>query len=588
MFPFGGKHHAKKHDMGDSKHHKGNIYDSLVGAVHTLTASNVAVDTQTLNDAISAAIHGMDWQEGITNFHAMVTSEPPAPSDGDRYISTEAGVIPSTRQTVAIDDVCEWSTADSEWKIYTPEDGWAVLEEGVDPNIAWWYSGVQWRKLGTIIDHPNLLNLNWSVAGHVIDADIDMNDKKLVDCRHFDVYYASGAHGNNTTGDGSINNPYASIQKVVDNHLIQGGHVIIHTDLTTSQIVTLPDYVADTYVEVIGDFSKENFDCLGQVNITVGDFCVVTVRGVKCSFADSVGLVSGAIVILEGGKIESLDAASTIDFLLYLTEMSATAETRLAAASSVAGLGVREDGDLVTWGNGTNALDAKGLLIKNVGNPVAGTDGDNKDSRDGAISTHAGLTASVHNFDASGNAPAQSHGNEKHSTAFIPATEKGAASGVATLTASSKHTSSEIPFGAVAGTVCEGNDSRLSDSRVPTIIQGSEEAEDTTIEVTFQQSYRFSPTLEIAKYIVMASLELTIACGDDAIAKVEIDDTTEILTTRATPINVDNLYDVHSCVYLFNCGSAGVHNFDFDFMSQGGIKTAKIRRKRIVLMKVVE
>lgn len=44
---------------------------------------------------------------------------------------------------------------------------------------------------------------------------------------------------------------------------------------------------------------------------------------------------------------------------------------------------------------------------------------------------------------------------------------KGAVSGYASLTVSQKHLSTEIPFGSAINTVCQGNDSRLSDSRTP-------------------------------------------------------------------------------------------------------------------------
>ena len=54
------------------------------------------------------------------------------------------------------------------------------------------------------------------------------------------------------------------------------------------------------------------------------------------------------------------------------------------------------------------------------------------------LATHAALTASVHNFDASGNAPAQTHDNTRHTSAFLLASEKAAASGVASLNSSSK------------------------------------------------------------------------------------------------------------------------------------------------------
>lgn len=193
MHGFGRKGHTRKHDIGSSVDHKGNIFDALKGAVHALTAANVAVDTQTLNDAIAAAIVGMQWQPPIIRFEAMVTNEPVAPSDGDRYISTEAGTIPSTTQAVLIGDVCEWDTPTGLWIVTTPNDGWAVIEQGVDPNIAWWFNGTIWRKLGTIVDHSNLLNLNWSVAMHIIDTSVNFNGHTIYH-DDGDMLLASGCH----------------------------------------------------------------------------------------------------------------------------------------------------------------------------------------------------------------------------------------------------------------------------------------------------------------------------------------------------------------------------------------------------------
>ena len=42
-----------------------------------------------------------------------------------------------------------------------------------------------------------------------------------------------------------------------------------------------------------------------------------------------------------------------------------------------------------------------------------------------SIATHASATTSVHNFDSSGNAPAQTHGNERHTLSFVTATWTG-------------------------------------------------------------------------------------------------------------------------------------------------------------------
>jgi len=264
MLGFGRKGHPRKHDIADALSHKGDIYDALIGAINALTAANVAVDKKTLDDAIAAAIVGMQWQPPIIRFEAMVTNEPALPSDGDRYISTEAGDIPSTTQAVLVDDVCEWDSGTSLWIVTTPEDGWAVIEQGVDPNIVWWYSGTAWRKLGTIVDHSNLFNLNWSVAGHVMDTVLDMNSNQINELadatlstdaiNRGQISYPSGAkftycsqsRGNDTTGDGSHAFPYATIQKAID-QIGENEHRIIIVDEdenSTTQNVTLPDAVS--------------------------------------------------------------------------------------------------------------------------------------------------------------------------------------------------------------------------------------------------------------------------------------------------------------------------------------------------------
>ena len=61
-------------------------------------------------------------------------------------------------------------------------------------------------------------------------------------------------------------------------------------------------------------------------------------------------------------------------------------------------------------------------------------------------------------------------------SAYALDSEKGAASGIATLDAGGKHTSGQVPFGSTSTTVCVGNDARLSDARTPTqhSITGSE------------------------------------------------------------------------------------------------------------------
>lgn len=89
------------------------------------------------------------------------------------------------------------------------------------------------------------------------------------------------------------------------------------------------------------------------------------------------------------------------------------------------------------------------------------------------ISTHAGVTASVHGSDGSGkfpSTPTLAGLANVTNDAQVKASEKAAANGVATLDSSSKVVQGPASslFGSGAGTICEGTDSRLSNARTPT------------------------------------------------------------------------------------------------------------------------
>jgi len=126
------------------------------------------------------------------------------------------------------------------------------------------------------------------------------------------------------------------------------------------------------------------------------------------------------------------------------------------------------------------------------------------------------------------------------------------------------------------------------DLPVPTVIQDSEDAEDTTTSTTYVQAWRYSPTLEVAKYILWYSAEYT---SDDSVSfaemRLQIDDTTTVGEQRMEPeTGGPTEWVTFAGVYFLNNGSAGTVNFDFDFRTEGD--TAHMRRKRIVLLKVVE
>ena len=404
VLDFGRKGHGKRHNMGSSKDHKGDIYNALVGAVNLLTASNVAVDTQAMNDAISAAIVGMQWQPPIIRFEAMVTNEPVAPSDGDRYISSEAGTIPSTTQAVLVDDVCEWDGTAGDWIISTPQDGWAVIEQGVDPNIAWWYNGSTWRKLGTIVDHANLLNLNWSVAAHVMDTDLDMNSHKVTELtdgtadtdavaigqfpgliescglkeaditgltgltfnQQVDRLLISDSKGNDTTGDGSWFNPYKTLQKAIT----YGASIWDNFDIFLSaefpgESVTVP---ANKNIRI---FSYPNYETSGIAFTLQGTGTRLYLQNILADV--DINSQTNLTLSMEGGRIDAL-TNGTPDLLEFKgTRMSQALWNTVKSMAT--GYGIVRD---ATPANNRVVIfqntDMNGKKIVNMANGVAATD----------------------------------------------------------------------------------------------------------------------------------------------------------------------------------------------------------------------
>ena len=138
----------------------------------------------------------------------------------------------------------------------------------------------------------------------------------------------------------------------------------------------------------------------------------------------------------------------------------------------------------------------------------------------------------------------------------------------------------KVPVSAVGG----------GSSGPPTVIQGSEDTQDDTTSASWVQAWRFSPTLEVAKYVLWFSSEIVSGNGTDKVhAKLELDDATVISQVAYEPEDLEyNEWLTFAGIYFLNNTVAGPHNFDFDIFSQNGGNTASIRRKRIVLMKVEE
>lgn len=81
------------------------------------------------------------------------------------------------------------------------------------------------------------------------------------------------------------------------------------------------------------------------------------------------------------------------------------------------------------------------------------------------ITAHAGVTASVHNFDASGNAPAQAHDNTKHSTAYATAADLSAHTGAA-----APHSGHVQVAGQIGGTAASPDVRGIRETIGPTLL----------------------------------------------------------------------------------------------------------------------
>jgi len=306
-----GHFHAKRHDLLDATAHSGDGYDALANTPNSISASNPLADKQYVDDEIASVQAGMHWQDNIIEFRAMVTNEPGSPSDGDSYISTETGTIPSTTQAVTANDICRWNSGTSQWDIQTPEDGWAVIEDGVEPNKAWIFNGTTWGDFSSMLNHATLLNRNWSVAAHTIDTDFDLNSNKainLADCtndndavpyhrirepRQAIGYYVSDDRGGNSDEDGSIFNPFEDPNDAIALGVSNGdGVIILHMDTRSATTYTI-NVPAGEKVSVYGNEPLLTQLCI--VKIYVGDGAVVNHDNVFVEIYEESGISSGTI-----------------------------------------------------------------------------------------------------------------------------------------------------------------------------------------------------------------------------------------------------------------------------------------------------
>ncbi len=418
------------------------------------------------------------------------------------------------------------------------------------------------------------------------------------------VYRVSDLKGLNTN-DGSEFKPLKTPLKAIQLGIIAGfPEIYIKLDMSggTYAAFTIPDGAININMSSWGGLFS-----MGVIigDITVGDGTTLILDDIMGELIkEGIGWTTeSADVYIENSMFEGIKKN---DGITPATRITAVTKGAIDAGSFVLDLkaidasGIGWDGD-ITDGSGrfvsSDGFDANDKKVINQADGVLPTDGMNLSQRytdgeagtvaDGKIATHAAIIAAHHakylDSEAVTAMGAKGDGNPLNHDRPIQATESIVGIGeIATQPETDAGTDDEkfiTPKKLAAYTL----------SAIPTVIQGSEDAENTTTSTSYQQAYRFSPTLEIAKYKVEISCEITNnSDGKSVEARVEIDDTTEILhAIKYVKQDSVDVYDVRSAIFYYDCLSAAVHNFDFDFRQQGG-GTAKIRRKRIILTKVVE
>lgn len=146
--------------------------DLVVNKVPYHSSEGYLATQQFVNDALL----GLDWQNSVLS----KTTDIPAGTEGDRYIipSGASGAWSGLDDTIA-----EYTTT---WVYTTPSAGFTLWVE--DGGVYYTYNA-SWVKMGTVVDHSNLLNLG-----------VDDHTQYLNTTRH-DTF---ARHGTSSVDHGSI------------------------------------------------------------------------------------------------------------------------------------------------------------------------------------------------------------------------------------------------------------------------------------------------------------------------------------------------------------------------------------------------
>jgi hypothetical protein len=95
----------------------------------------------------AGSLPSVDWQESILGQLNFVTSEPAAPAEGARYLSTTTGAGSVTGQAFAAKSIYQWNAGENWWLTVAPNIGQLVYDEGTDALLG--YNGSAWATIGS-------------------------------------------------------------------------------------------------------------------------------------------------------------------------------------------------------------------------------------------------------------------------------------------------------------------------------------------------------------------------------------------------------------------------------------------------------
>lgn len=327
--------------MGSAIDHKGDIYDALIGTGYPLTSLNPAVDLQTMTESIASAIDGIVPKD---NVDAATTGALPAntrtvdvlTADANGAFPTIDGVSPALDQaylvkneggvashinngiytlTVVGDGVTPWELTrrsdlddgDSAAGAFLHVEQGTVNgeatfrcknNEGTDVVNT---DALEWIYWGQTVNHANLLNKQWSVAGHTIDTNVDMAGYKLTDNFHFGAYHISDTHGDDTNGDGSPGNPTKTINQALSLWRTSGephGSFVIDVQSGTTYVADLQAGDDVSFTAIDGIWSNQ----VAEIEITLADSTTVTINNLTIqSIREGSGQTGTSDVFIEDG-----------------------------------------------------------------------------------------------------------------------------------------------------------------------------------------------------------------------------------------------------------------------------------------------